>query len=139
MTTNILNVTTQEVVPKTFIRGQTLEFVMLLPPEVPANFFGPIPINPLVPDGPAYPETVVTSQLRRLENAGEDGLIAQLQVSWEPGTSYTKLRFKYETTNTWPLGPAEFDVTFVRTIGVATTKKYRSQPIAITIKDGITA
>lgn len=149
MSDNTLNVATQpEEVPKTFIRGQTLDFIMELPDTIPADFFVKTTM-----DGPVIAqtiETVMVAELRRKENAGGAGLVAQLQVNWEDSASYgyTKLRFKYPTTDAWPLGPVEFDVIFTRTVtdynnGVPElnpeVKKFRSQPVQITIVDGVTA
>ena len=140
MSTNILDVSVgQTGIPKSFIRGQTMEFILELPPEVPAGFF----LSELV-------TTTLACQLRKLENAGEDGLIATLEVSWEDAAG-TKLRFKSavdEDTNLWALGPAEFDVLFTRTEnvelvtgipGATQVKTFRSLPVQITIEDGVTA
>lgn len=131
MNSNTLGVVVQNQIPKTFTRGQLLEFVMELPPEIPADFFGG-----------ASTTTELTSELRQVENAGKDGLIAPLEVSWEPGT-FTKIRFHCSDTNDWPLGPAEFDVKFTRTVtqgtGTPTVQVFRSQPVQFIIKDGVTA
>ena len=144
MSTNILGVSIEQTgIPKEFIRGQTMEFIMELPPEVPANFFR----GYVAAETPV--ETTLACQLRRLENASESGLIATLLVTWEDAAG-TKLRFKSladDDTNQWPLGPAELDVVFTRTVqteastgipGSTTVNIYRSLPVRITIVDGVT-
>lgn len=112
----ILGIQTLNDVPKIFKRGQTLEFIMDLPADVPADYFGP----PEVSDGFS---TEVSCQLRKRENAAVGGLIAPLVVTWEPDSDYKKLRFKAENTENWSLGPAEFDVVLVRSNGVNTYTK----------------
>lgn len=232
-----------EVIPKEFIRGQTLEFVMELPPTVPADYFektvidessiecwvtfpgtefqvpdadvntafailnagptvdfaddhggiengaeagyklmtlssesaqyspeqadavlalalkynevgAPNAVPDIVVDDPitfvvanTITSTVVTSQLRQVQNQGDAGFIADFTLSWDNPTT---LRFKAEDTENWPLGLAEFDVKFVRTVTqgekltdvpeytVLSTKKIRSSAVQFTIKDGIT-
>jgi hypothetical protein len=89
--------------PKEFIRGQTLEFLMELPQTIAADFFGS--------------QTIVTtleSKLRRRDNAGTSGLIANLNPEWEWSARYSKIRFLVPETDDFPLGPAEFDVVFTR-------------------------
>jgi hypothetical protein len=110
--------------PKTFIRGQSLEFLMELPCDVPKDYFH-------------TSTTTLACQLRSLENAGTDGLIDALIVTFEPNTNHTKLRFKAENTEDWPIGPAEFDVLFTRTVALV-VKKVRSQAVKIMILDGVT-
>ena len=140
MSTNILGVSVgQSGAPKSFIRGQTMEFVMDLPPEVPTGFF----LGEFV-------TTTLACQLRKLENAGEDGLITTLVVSWDDAFG-TRLRFKSsvdDDTSLWALGPAEFDVLFTRTEnieqftgrpGSTQVKTFRSLPVQIIIEDGVTA
>jgi hypothetical protein len=125
-----LGITTLERPPKTFIRGQTLEFIMELPCDVPAYYFNKF-------DG-IQTNTTVAAELRQVENAGAQGFIASLTVSWEDIAS-TKLRFKAENTDNWPLGPAEFDVVFVMTKDQVFYRKFRSQAVRFTIVDGVTA
>lgn len=136
MSANTLSLEVQPELPKTFVRGQTLDFVMDLPCDVPANYF-----NSTV--GTVQTVTTVSSELRQVQNAGLNGKIATLTVSWEDLIEYSKLRFYADPTGSWPLGPAEFDVVFVRTVtdtstGQVKTKTYRSSPIKITIADGVT-
>lgn len=131
---SIISVTVVEAVPPEFIRGQTLEFVMDLPADIPAGFWYD------VETGVA---TTLEAQLRKKENAGEEGLISDLVVTWE-NEAKTKIRFKSPAdadTQLWPIGPVEFDVFFTRTQeneqGSA-SKTYRSAPVRFTIVDGIT-
>lgn len=121
--------------PKEFIRGQTLEFLMELPPEVPAGFFKAVNVD-----------TTLLCHLRKAEDASEDGLISELLVQFTDPPACTELRFTLPPdtdTSTWPLGLAEFDVRFTRNdssqIGVITvTKVFRSLPVQFKIVDGIT-
>lgn len=119
-----LDVKIDSKVPKTFIRGQTLEFLMELPCDVPALYFQ---------------DTTVQSELRQIQNAGVMGFISVLEVNWEPDTDFTKLRFRAEETDTWPLGPAEFDVLFHRFVNGDLVRRFRSVPMRILITDGVTA
>lgn len=149
MTTNTLSVEVQPEVPKSFIRGQTMEFIMDLPCDVPAKYFHNTVIeNPGPTQVTTSTTTAVTSELRQVQNAGASGKIATLDVRWEDLIEYTKLHFEADNTDNWPLGPAEFDVVFVRTVTVtdastgqvtSKTKKFRSNPVRITITDGVTA
>lgn len=138
MSENLLGVEIEVDVPRTFVRGQDLEFLMELPSEIPAGYF-------VSNDGVTDVATTLAAELRRLENAGVDGLLGNLNPAWEPGTEATKIRFKVASalTEAWPLGPVEFDVVFVRTstviaTQVATVKKFRSCPVRFTVTDGIT-
>jgi hypothetical protein len=121
-------------VPKEFIRGQTLEFIMELPPEIPYNWF----------NNGTNISTSLQSKLRRVENAGADGFIADLApMWWDVSTGkYIKIKFMVDFMSTfnWPLGPAVFDVVFtlVKTGSGSYTKMYRSLPIKINIVDGVT-
>ena len=125
--------TDTEDLPKSFIRGQTFEFVMELPKTVPLNWFGDTGIS-----------TTLQSQLRRCQNASDDGLIADLAPIWEPNTVFTKIRFCVLDTSKWPVGPAEFDVLFTRTQagagegGADIVKTYRSLPVSIVIVGEVT-
>ena len=121
-------------VPRTFVRGQTLEFLMELPQTIPLNWFG-------VDAG--SPSNGVTSTLaatlRKAQNAGPSGFIANLNPTWEPGTGRTKIRFLVAQTNNWPLGPVEFDLVLTRTVAsIGMSKTYRSLPVKFTIVDGVT-
>lgn len=116
----------------TFIRGQTLETVLSLPSNIPADWFVNDETN-----------TILTSHLRRIKNIGAGGLIAALTVTWESESSYRKVRVHADNTENWPLGPAEFDIVFVRTTndpdtGLPVTRKIRSEPVQFTILDGVT-
>lgn len=127
----VMNTETQkESVPKTFIRGATLEFLMELPKDIPTTFF----------DNGTTISTALSAKLRSLQNAGEGGLIADLSPVWEAGSSYTKIRFFVSDTSEFPLGPAEFDVLFTKTKtgSGAYVKKYRSNMVRIDIVDGVT-
>lgn len=137
MNTDTLGLDIQTKIPKVFIRGQTLEFLMELPYDIPADYF-----NNMTEDPATSTSTTLASELRQVQNAGTSGLIAPLTVTWETGT---KLRFHADNTGNWPLGPAEFDVVFVRTTidldsGQPTAVRwFRSLPVRITIADGVTA
>lgn len=129
MSLDLVTNTRTEAVPKTFTRGATLEFLMELPPEIPENWFN---------NGTTI-STTLSAKLRLKDQAGEDGLIADLNPTWESDTNYTKIRFLVSDTSAFPLGAAEFDVLFTKTkTGTgAYVKKYRSQKVAITIEDGV--
>jgi hypothetical protein len=138
--TNTLGLDIQPELPKTFVRGQTLEFVMELPCDVPKDYFHSSVVGP----PSVVTDTALKAELRRLENAAADALIADLNAAWEPNTNYTKIRFKVANTSSWPIGPAEFDVLLTRTVtttppGSADVKTFRSLPVRITIQDGVTA
>lgn len=139
MSENTLRVEIDATPPKTFVRGQTLEFVMELPCDVPKDYFHSSVVGP-----PAVvTDTVLSSELRRAEQAGPGGFIADLNPVWEPNTNYIKIRFKAENTEAWPLGPADFDVLFERSVlttppGSTATKKFRSLPVRIEILAGVT-
>lgn len=125
-------------VPREFLRGSTLEFVLELPQEIAADFFVGTGIT-----------TVLESKLRLLEQAGAGGLIADLRPAFETGN--TKIRFLAKTnsgtelspnwvvadTSEWPIGPVEFDLLITRTYA-GVTKKYRSNKLKFTITDGVT-
>lgn len=123
--------------PKEFIRGQSLEFLMDLPPTVPEGFFAADTV-----------ETTLAARLCRAEDASDDGFIADLIVTWEDSPSCTQLRFKSpldddgnDVTAKWPLGLVEFDVFFTKTTivdEVTTVKTFRSLPVRFKIVDGIT-
>ena len=139
MSENLLGVEIETEPPKTFVRGQTLEFLMELPHDVPSGYFEGS-------DATTTVTTALAAQLRQSEDASSAGFLANLNPAWEPGTGATKIRFKVESaiTETWPLGPVEFDVVLTRTstviaTGVATIKKFRSNPIQFVVTDGITA
>jgi hypothetical protein len=122
--------TNLEVVPKIFIRGTTLEFVMDLPLKIPKNWMCNLTDT----------DCGLVAKLHRAEHAGAGGLIGDLNPTWETGTDFTRLRFGpilAATTADWPLGLAEFDVVFTRT-KAAVTKVYRSVPVQFTIVDGVT-
>lgn len=129
----------ETVLPKKFVRGQDLEFVMELPCDVPKDYFGSNVSGP-----PAVTVTTsLTAELRRLQNAGADGFIADLNPTWEVDTNYTKIRFHVADTSAWPIGPAEFDVVFTRETvtvppGTIVNKTFRSPPVQIEIVDGVT-
>lgn len=128
--------------PKEFIKGQTLEFLMDLPPTVPAEFF-----KSVLDAGVGFLTTIRT-QLRKAGNASDDGFIADLQAVFEDPPNCTQLRFTVPNTpdtSEWPLGLVEFDVLFTKTtytmeddVAVEVVKTYRSLPVRFTIVDGIT-
>lgn len=126
--------TDPEALPRSFVRGQTFEFVMELPETIPADWFGDTDIS-----------TTLKSELRRCQNASDDGLIADLAPTWEAGAEYTKIRFLVLDTSEWPVGPAEFDVLFTRTQtgagpgGADVVKTYRSLPVSIVIVGEVTS
>lgn len=125
--------TPQNQAPKTFVRGQTLEFIMELPPTVPLNWFGTdaTPGNGVT--------TTLSASLRKFQNAGPSGFIADLNPVWEPGTGHTKIRFLVYDTANWPLGPVEFDLVMTRTVAnIGMSKTYRSLPVKFSIVDGVT-
>lgn len=133
----------QEEVPKVFIRGQDLMFVMELPCDVPKDYFWNSVFSPVE----THVKTTLEAQIRKVDNAGVDGFIADLDVKWELDSNYTKIRIKNDIaddTALWPIGPAEFDVVFTRVttvVGVGsyvTTRKIRSLPVRIEIADGVT-
>lgn len=130
----MLDLNIRQEVPKTFVRGQTLEFLMELPKTIPNNWF--------VSDstGPGAVTTSLSANLHKIQNAGTGGLIGSLNPGWEPGTKATKIRFYVEpnVTKNWPLGLAEFDVVFTRHVPGQPTKTYRSLPVTFTIVDGVT-
>lgn len=126
-----LNLAINDELPKTFIRGQTLEFYLELPESIPANWFN---------DG-ANVKTTLEATLRKKENAGNGGFIADLQPYWEPEGDSTKIWFFVGSTDEFPLGPAEFDVVFTRVNNSGAEpmeRTYRSLPIQISIVDGVT-
>lgn len=120
--------------PKEFVRGQTLNFFMELPATVPIGFFKGNGI-----------ETALKAHLRKAEDASEDGLICELLVQWTTADCI-ELHFQNPAdvpTDDWPLGLAEFDVVFTKSVTtppevttVVTT--YRSLPVQFKIVDGIT-
>jgi hypothetical protein len=114
---------------KTFIRGQTLEFIMGMPPNVPANYFG---------NGST--STTMKCELRKVHNAGLSGLIATLDATWEPGSNFLTIRMRADDTDNWPPGPAELDVLFVRTSSSdpVPVRRFRSLKIPLLIEDGVT-
>lgn len=116
----------------TFIRGQTFEVLLDLPSDVPPNYFEN-----------SSTSTDLVAAVRKRNNPGASGLIAHLEVSWEPGSDYHQLRVLAEDTANWALGPVEFDVVFTRTVldsgtGLSVSKTYRSMPVKFTILNGVT-
>lgn len=102
-----------------FVRGQTLDFIMYLPKNIPPNYF----MN-----------WTPTAQLRKLHNPTEEGFIADLDVTWAD-LEYTALRFRYlGDTSEWPLGPVEFDVVLTSPPGY----KVRTLPVRFIIVPGVT-
>lgn len=101
-----------------FIRGQDFNVVLLLPVTVPEKEFK---------------DWVPSSQVRRRDNAGPEGLIANLAVSWEDERCIA-LRFRHADTSKWPLGPAELDVVLTSPTGFIK----RSLPIRFNITYGVT-
>lgn len=110
---------TPDTPPKKFYRGQTLAFTMALPEKIQ---FGQLA------------GWTLESQLRRLENSGPAGFIADLEVTWAAGSQQTRVNFLYDgDTSDWPLGPAAFDVVFT-----GPDQKIRSTPIELLIVAGVT-
>lgn len=128
----------KEQVPKVFIRGQTLQFIMSLPPTIPANYFDATGTTMI---GGVSTPTGPTAKLRPVGNQAADALIADLAPAWTDGTN-TALLFVVNDTTTFPLGPVEFDVVFTKTItpqsGPAYLQTFRSMPVRFTIVDGVT-
>lgn len=138
MTTLVVEI--ENVPPKVFVRGQTLEFLMELPCDVPKDYFW----NSVVGPPAVTVETTLKAELRQVENSGAGGFIANLNPVWEPNTNYTKIRFLVSSTDAWPLGPAEFDVLFTRSVNTdppntTVVKTFRSLPVRIEIQDKVTA
>jgi len=122
MKSNTLGLNLEQEVPRQFIRGQTLIFEMELPCNIQPN---------------EMQDYIPSAELRRIQNAGEDGFIAALDCSWKDGSQHTVLTFLAHDTELWPLGPAEFDVLFTGT-GNKEGFKFRSAPVQIEIVDGVT-
>ena len=148
MTLEIIGTPPQVAVPESIIQGQTLEFLMELPKTIPADWFnngsgvdGVLdPVNGATGQSGVF--TTLASQLRRLQHEGGEGLICDLSPVWEPGSHSTKIRFQGGDTTNWPVGPAEFDVVFTRTVCAVgaedVVKVYRSLPVRIEILGGVT-
>lgn len=102
-----------------FIRGQDFNVVLHLPVTVQEGEFE---------------NWVPTSQVRRLDNAGPGGLIADLSVTWVDPIKAISLHFQFPDTSDWPLGPAELDLVLTSPEGF--TK--RSLPIRFNITYGVT-
>lgn len=110
-------------VPREFIRGQDFRFIMDMPCEIESG---------------AFIDWVPTCILRRLDNNGPSGFIANIDVEWDDPVTCTQLNFLADSnttdTATWPLGPAVFDVLFTHPDG----SKRRSLPVKFIIVDGVT-
>lgn len=120
--------------PPTFLRGTTLDFRMRIDARFAADFFTATGVT-----------ATFESKLRRLCQAGDEGFICdlrpELSVDGEWVTFTAKEQDEEEAwvtadTSEWPLGVAEFDLFITRTLSGA-TKKYRSLPVTIRVKDGV--
>lgn len=120
--------------PPTFIRGATLEFRMRIDARFAADFF--------TADGVT---ATFESKLRRLAQAGDEGFICDLRPVLSDDGEFVTFTAKEQDeddawvtadTSEWPLGLAEFDLFITRTLA-GVTKKYRSIPVSIKIKDGV--
>jgi len=121
MSKNVLGLAEEEILPKEFRRGQTLRFIMELPPKVQEG---------------ALKDYTPTCQLRRLDNLGPAGFIADIPVTWRDANKCVELLFEFTgDTSEWPVGPAAFDVLFSHSDGI---QKRRSNPVRMNILDGVT-
>lgn len=103
-----------------FYRGQTFVFTMDLPDQIQFGQF----------EGWA-----LSCQLRRLDNPGPSGFIADIGVSWLDSPQCTRIKFFAEDTDEWALGPAVFDVLLT---APDLSQRIRTEPVEFTIVPGVT-
>lgn len=113
-----LKLSIEQELSREFPRGQSLDFIMYLPKNIPERYF----IN-----------WTPTAQLRKLHNPTAEGFIADLEVTWTDERRIA-LRFRFDDTSEWPLGPVEFDVVLTSPSG----RKLRTLPVRFTIVPGVT-
>lgn len=105
--------------PKIFKRGGDFSIILTLPSYVQPDHFA---------------DWTATAQVRKYQNDGASGFIANLVFEWLPDSQHLGFRLTNEDTDNWPLGLAEMDVLFTSPTG----KKTQTQTVIFKIDRGIT-